>query len=463
MKPISCIVLAAGKGTRMKSDRPKVMHHVAGRPLIGHVLASVAGVKATQVALVVGPGMEEVAEQAHMVGLASIVATQEDRLGTGHAVSIGFNALRAGGVAPEGITIVLFGDTPLIRPETVMRLAAKVEGGAAVAILGFRTEAPTGYGRVLQSAGGGVLAIREENDASDEEKRVTLCNSGVMAFDSHVLSELLPLIDNKNAKGEYYLTDAVALAVGRGLAVLVETCPEDEVLGINNRLELSRAEALMQRRLRDAHMLSGVTLVAPDTVYFSMDTAIAPDVLVEPSVVFGPRVRVESGAVIHAFSHLEGTTIGAGAQIGPFARLRPGTDLGSGVKIGNFVETKNAQVADGAKVNHLSYIGDATIGAKANIGAGTITCNYDGFDKYMTRIGAGAFIGSNSALVAPVTIADGAYVGSGSVVVGDVEMDALAVARSEQVVKPGWAAKFRARKLAARASKAVGKTDGDRN
>jgi bifunctional UDP-N-acetylglucosamine pyrophosphorylase/glucosamine-1-phosphate N-acetyltransferase len=454
MKPINCIVLAAGKGTRMKSDRPKVMHKVAGRPLVGHVLTSVAAVNPAQVALVVGPDMEMVADQATKAGLSSYrVALQQDRLGTGHAARIGLEALGSEAVAADSIVIVLFGDTPLIRSETIWRLAQQVEDGAAVAILGFNAAVPTGYGRLLVNDTGQVTGIREENDASDEEKKITLCNSGVMAFNSKVLSELLPQVRADNAKGEYYLTDVVGLAAGRGLRVAVETCAEEEVMGINNRLELSRAEARMQQMLREQMMLSGVTLIAPETVYFSMDTVIEPDVVIEPHVVFGPGVKVESGVVIHGFSHIEGATIGAGAQVGPFARLRPGTALAARSKVGNFVETKNAQVAEGAKINHLSYVGDAIVGAKANIGAGTITCNYDGFDKYVTRIGAGAFIGSNSALVAPVNIADGAFVGSGSVVVRDVEADALALARGEQVNKAGWAARFRAMKQAAKASK----------
>ncbi|WP_137392115.1 bifunctional UDP-N-acetylglucosamine diphosphorylase/glucosamine-1-phosphate N-acetyltransferase GlmU [Rhodoligotrophos defluvii] len=452
MTELSCIVLAAGKGTRMKSDRPKVMHQIAGRPLVTHVLASVAEIGAREVALVIGPDMAEIAAEGEKVGLACKVAVQQERLGTGDAVRIGLMALPR----PSGTVIVLFGDTPLITPGTIANLARHIEAGASIAVLGFETGRPTGYGRILRDAQGQVVAIREENDASPEEKAVTFCNSGVMAFNAEALRELLPLIGNDNAKGEYYLTDAVALAVERGMAVRAQTCDESEVQGINNRLELSRAETLMQVRLREAAMLAGVTMQAPETVFLTFDTQLAADVLIEPNVVFGPGVTVESGAVIHAFSHLEGTHVGAGCHVGPFARLRPGTRLGPKAKVGNFVETKNARVGERAKINHLSYVGDARVGENANIGAGTITCNYDGFDKHMTDIGAGAFIGSNSALVAPVTIADGAYVGSGSVVTRDVEAGALALARGVQVVKPGWATRFRAEKAAAKAKSANG-------
>ena len=340
---------------------------------------------------------------------------------------------------------MLYGDTPLVRPQTIERLRDSLGAGAAVAALGFEAADPAGYGRLI-AEDGHLLAIREHKDASDEEKEITLCNSGIMAVSGTVARSVLDAIGNENIKGEYYLTDAVEVAVKRGLGATFIRCDEEEVLGVNTRAQLAVAEARMQERLREAAMAAGATLVSPETVFFSRDTVLGRDVVVEPHVVFGPGVRVADDVRIRAFSHLERASVGEGAVIGPYARLRPGADIGEKARIGNFVEVKAATIAPGAKANHLAYIGDATIGAGANIGAGTITCNYDGFNKHHTEIGAGAFIGSNSALVAPVTIGEGAYIGSGSVITRTVSPDALAVGRARQVEIAGWAKRKRGSK-----------------
>ncbi len=442
------IVLAAGEGTRMRSTLPKVLHEIAGRPMVGHVVAAARAAGATRVAAVVGPSMEKVATVARAAG-ADETFVQAERLGTGHAVLQARPALEAG----ADDVVVLYGDTPLVRAETIDRIRGRLAEGAAVVVLGFEAADPTGYGRLLLGPSG-LEAIREERDADDAERKLTLCNSGIVALaGAHALG-FLETIGNANAKGEYYLTDVVEIARARGLRVVVETAAEEEVLGVNDRVQLARCEAVFQKRRREAVMRSGVTLIAPETVVFAADTEIAPDVVIEPNVVFGLGVTVASGARIRAFSHLEGAKVGEGALIGPYARLRPGADLRENVHVGNFVEIKNGLVEAGAKVNHLTYIGDARIGAKANIGAGTITCNYDGFGKYHTDIGAGAFIGSNSSLVAPVKIGDGAFVGSGTVVTKDVAADSLAVARAPMTVRQSWAAAFRARKAAEKAAKA---------
>ncbi|MGB3274462.1 MAG: bifunctional UDP-N-acetylglucosamine diphosphorylase/glucosamine-1-phosphate N-acetyltransferase GlmU, partial [Xanthobacteraceae bacterium] len=346
--------------------------------------------------------------------------------------------------------VVAFGDTPLISADTFTRLRAALAGGAALAVLGFRAADPTGYGRLIV-ADGRLQAIREHADASEAERAIDLCNAGVMAFAGREALTVLERIGNANSKGEYYLTDAVAIVRDMGCEAVVVEAAEDEVRGINTKAQLAEAEQAMQHRLRAAALAAGVTLVAPETVFLAADTAFGRDVVVEPYVVFGPNVSVGDGAVIHAFSHLTEARIGAGASVGPYARLRPGTVLGEGARIGNFVETKAATIEAGAKVNHLSYIGDAHVGPKANIGAGTITCNYDGYDKYRTEIGAGAFVGSNSSLVAPVTVGAGAYIGSGSVVTENIPDDALRVERGTQATRPGWAKRFRERKQADRA------------
>lgn len=434
------IVLAAGEGTRMKSALPKVLHEVAGLPILGHVLKGATAAGADTIAVVVGPGREDVAKVATKQAPTAQIFVQTERLGTAHALL----AARAALVTKPDDVIMLYGDTPLVTPATIGRVRERLAESSDVVVLGFHAANPTGYGRLLMRDGA-LTAIREERDASDEERRVTLCNSGIMGFRGAHLPELLEAIGNANAKGEYYVTDAIEIARSRGLTASVVEGPEAEFLGVNDRGQLAVCEASFQTRRRAEFMASGVTLIAPETVFFAHDTVIAPDVVIEPNVVFGPGVTVESGARIRAFSHLEGASVAGGAIIGPYARLRPGAKIGIDAHIGNFVEVKNATIEAGAKANHLSYIGDARVGAKSNIGAGTITCNYDGFGKYHTDIGANAFIGSNSSLVAPISIADGAFVGSGSVITADVPADALAVARGRQEVKPGWAAAFRAK------------------
>ena len=420
----------------MRSALPKVLHRVGGRTLIGHVVEAAKASGASRLSAVVGPEREDVAAEVRKRAQDASVYVQTERLGTAHAVLSAKAALGDG-----NDLIVAFGDTPLVRPETFARLSDALKD-ADIAVLGFRPNNPQGYGRLIEE-NGNLVAIREEKDASEAEKKITLCNAGIMAFAGRHALSLIEAIGNKNAKREYYLTDAVALARARNLNVTVCEAPEEEVMGINDRSQLAEAEAELQKRMRKAALDSGVTLVAPETVFFSADTKLGKDVTVEPNVVFGPGVIVKDGATIRAFSHLEGAEVGEGAVVGPYARLRPGTKLGAKTKISNFVEVKAATFGDGAKANHLSYVGDASVGANANIGAGTITCNYDGYDKHKTEIGEGAFIGSNSALVAPVKVGKGAYVGTGSVVTEDVPEDALAVARGRQAVKEGWAAEVR--------------------
>jgi len=422
----------------MRSALPKVLHPLAGRPMLAHVLDSVSAAEVTSVALVVGPDREDVVEQARGSIPALEVFVQSERLGTAHA------ALAARAALARGFDdiLILFADTPLVTPETLARLRAPLRDGAALVALGFEPADPTGYGRLLRE-GDRLVAIREHKDASSTERGISLCNAGLMALDGRRALELLDSIGDSNAQREFYLTDAVALARKRGWLCAVERASADEVMGVNDRAQLAAAEALLQRKLREDAMRAGASLIDPASVFFSWDTKLGRDVLVEPNVVFGPGVRVGDGAVIHAFSHLSGADVGPKASVGPFARLRPGARLGEKAKIGNFVEIKNADIGAAAAVSHLSYIGDASVGARANIGAGTITCNYDGYGKSRTQIGENAFIGSNSSLVAPVTIGAGAYVGSGSVITKDVEPDALAVARGRQFEKPGWAKAFR--------------------
>lgn len=435
------LVLAAGEGTRMQSATPKVLHKVAGLSLIGHAMMTAQGAGTHRIGVIIGPGRADVGAEAMRVLPSAQLFTQSERRGTAHAV------LQAEAMMKEGASalVILFGDTPLVQPESVKSLLAALdEPGVGVAVMGFEAQNPKGYGRLLME-GAALLAIREEKDASAEERAITLCNGGVMAIRGAVALPLLKAITNDNAQGEFYLTDCVGLARREGHSARVVLVEEAEAQGVNDRIQLAACESVMQQRLRLTHMRAGVTLQAPETVFFAHDTKIARDVTVEPHCVFGPGVRIDEGAVIHAFSHLEGAEVGPGASIGPFARLRPGAKLHEKARIGNFVEVKNAEFGPGAKANHLSYIGDATVGAGANIGAGTITCNYDGFRKFKTEIGAGAFIGSNSALVAPVSVGAGAYVGSGSVITADVAQNALAIARGQQVVKADWAIGFRAR------------------
>lgn len=433
----------------MKSDRPKALHEVAGRSMLANVLSSAVAAGVSRVAVIVGPGRDDVGAEARRCVPDAQMFVQSERRGTAHAV------LAARSAIAEGCDdlIVLFADTPLLTAPTIGALRAAIAEGAAVAVLGFEAFNPFGYGRLLRDAAERLVAIREEKDASDEERAVTLCNGGLMAIDGAHALRLLEKIDDQNAKGEFYLTDVVELARADGRDARVVIAHESEVLGVNDRIQLAQAEAVAQARLRRAAMAGGATMIAPETVFLSADTLIGRDVTIEPHVVIGPGVVIADRAVIHAFSHLEGARVGKGAAIGPFARLRPGAALGEKTKIGNFVEIKNANLAQGAKVNHLSYIGDADVGANANIGAGTITCNYDGFLKYRTTIGEGAFIGSNSSLVAPVTIGQGAYVGSGSVITKDVGPGALAVARGRQIEKAGWSTTFRATQTAKKAEK----------
>ncbi|HUO54611.1 MAG TPA: bifunctional UDP-N-acetylglucosamine diphosphorylase/glucosamine-1-phosphate N-acetyltransferase GlmU [Rhodoblastus sp.] len=443
------VVLAAGEGKRMRSQLPKVLHRIAGRSMLAHVLDAVARAGADALAVVVGPGRDDVAAEARACATHAKVFVQEERRGTAHAVLSAREALAEG----FDDLLVLFADTPLVRPETFSHLRDKLAEGAGVVALGFEPADPTGYGRLLTSETGALLAIREHKDASAPELAVRACNAGLMALDGRKALDWLGRIGDDNAQNEYYLPDAVAIAREDGADCALAMAAPEEVLGVNDRVQLAAAEAEIQRRLRRAAMLNGATIVAPETVFFSFDTVLGADVVVEPHVVFGPGVSVGDHCVIHSFSHLEGATLAQHVVIGPYARLRPGAKLASKARVGNFVEIKQADVGEGAKVNHLTYIGDASIGPRANIGAGTITCNYDGFLKYRTRIGADAFIGSNSALVAPVEIGDGAFVGSGSVVTENVESEALAVARGRQSIIPGWATAFRKKMAALKAAK----------
>ncbi|MGH6865350.1 MAG: bifunctional UDP-N-acetylglucosamine diphosphorylase/glucosamine-1-phosphate N-acetyltransferase GlmU [Methyloceanibacter sp.] len=435
------IVLAAGKGTRMKSASPKVLHTLAGAPMLAYVLGAAKAAGVERSCVVVGPGMDDVAA-ATGLGSGIEVFVQPEQLGTADAVKAARDAFEGF----KGHVLVLYGDTPLLRPETLYAVRRELDAGADLVVLGFETDEPTGYGRLLLDKRGEVAGIREEKDASEAEHALKLCNAGIMGFrTSKTLQDLLARIGNDNAKGEFYLTDAVALARTDGLVARVVLSQPEEVLGVNARGELAAAEAVMQRRLRNAVMAQGATLIAPETVFLSHDTRVGKDVLIEPNVVIGPGVVIEDGVTIRAFCHIENAIIGPGATVGPFARLRPGAVLAKNAHIGNFVEIKKSEIAEGAKVNHLTYIGDASVGAGANVGAGTITCNYDGYAKHRTEIGAGAFIGSNTALVAPVKIGEGAYIGSGSVISKDVTADSLALARAPQEERPGWAARMRER------------------
>jgi len=437
------VVLAAGEGTRMRSSRPKVLHEIGGRTLIGHVLSAVGAIGG-RTAVVVGPGQYAVVAAAKALVPDAAFFVQQERHGTAHAVLAAKAALapQDGDVADD--VVVAFADTPLVTHETIMRLRGALVGGAAVAVLGFRPADPSGYGRLIVEGGGALVAIREDKDATAAERAIGLCNSGLMALAGGTALKILDQIRDDNAKREFYLTDAVAVARAMGLATVALETDEDEVLGVNTQAQLAEAEAVLQQRLRAAAHAAGVTMVAPETVHLSADTKLGRDVIIEPYVVFGPGVTVEDGAVIRSFSHIEGAHIGRGAKVGPYARLRPGADLEADVHVGNFVEVKAARLEAGAKANHLSYIGDARVGAGTNIGAGTITCNYDGFRKHLTDIGRDAFIGSNSALVAPVKIGDGAYVASGSVITSEVPPDTVAFGRAHQTNKEGMASRLRA-------------------
>ncbi len=438
-RPIAAIILAAGKGTRMKSDLHKVLHPIAGQPMLLRLIDSVATLKAARTVVVTGAGREQVG--AAVAPLGVVTALQAEQLGTGHAVLQARDAL----AGFDGDVLILYGDVPLVRAQTMQRMLDRLAApdAPAIVVLGFRPADPAAYGRVIADADGRIDRMVEYKDASDAERAVTLCNSGLMAVRGADVFALLGRVGNDNAAGEFYLPDIVMLAAadGRGSAV-IET-DAAEVAGVNSRAELAAVDASWQAQRRAQAMADGATLIAPDTVWFAHDTVVGRDVVIEPNVFFGPGVTVADGAAIHAFCHIEGATIGPGAEVGPFARLRPGAVMGEKSKVGNFVEMKKTVLGAGAKASHLTYLGDTEVGAGANIGAGTITCNYDGFFKYKTVIGAGAFIGSNSALVAPVTIGTGAIVAAGSVVTRDVEADALAVARGQQTARPGWAKRFR--------------------
>jgi len=447
---LAVVVLGAGLGTRMKSALPKVLHPVAGRPMVAHVLAAAATLRPERTVVVAGPGMPELAAAVAPVP----VAIQERPLGTAHAVLAAREAL-AGFPAGEGPAdvVIVFGDAAMIGAGTLHDLvAARRSAGATVAVLGVRVPDGRRYGRLVTNEEGDLERIVEAREATPEELDITLCNSGMMSIDAHVAFELLDAIDDRNAKGEFYLTDIVRISRSRGgRATVLEIADPDDLVGADDRADLARFEAAMQRRLRAEAMAGGCSMPAPETVFLSFDTRIGRDVTIEPHVVIAPGVAIGDDVVIRSFSHLEGCTVERGARIGPFARLRPGARIGEDAHIGNFVEIKNASIETGAKANHLSYIGDARVGAGANIGAGTITCNYDGYLKHHTDIGAGAFIGSNTALVAPVSVGDRAIVGAGSTVTRDVPADALVVERSEQTVHEGRALRFHETKAAEKA------------
>lgn len=434
--PTSLIVLAAGKGTRMQSDLPKVLHKLAQAPLLAHALASGAVLAPERVIVVAGHKAETVEAAVSRIAPQAQTVRQDGQHGTAHAVLAARAALQGAG----GDAVVLYGDTPFIQPATLRAMGA-ARAQFDVVVLGFEAAEPGGYGRLI-TEGDALLRIVEAAEATDEERAVTLCNSGVICADAATLMDLAAAVGNDNSKGEYYLTDIVAIARERGLSAGVVRCAEAETLGINTRAELAAAEAAFQARTRARLAEAGVAMQAPDTVIFAQDTAIAPGAEIEPYVVFAPGVTIEAGARIRAFSHLEGAHVGPDAVVGPYARLRPGADLAEGAKIGNFVEVKGADIGPGAKVNHLTYIGDAAIGAGANIGAGSVTCNYDGFAKHRTEIGAGAFVGSGTLMVAPVSIGAGAVTGSGSVITEDVPDEALALGRARQVTKPGMGARL---------------------
>ncbi len=437
------VVLAAGDSTRMKSDTSKVLHCVGNRPMISHVLDAAQSANVDAVALVVGRDAEAVAAVAGESGLPVSTWHQRERLGTAHAVLAAREAIGHG----YDDILIIFADTPLVTPRTLAAAREALAKGADVAVIGFRTDRPDGYGRLIENDGA-LEAIREHRDTSEQERTIGFCNGGLMAVNGAKALALLDQVGNDNAKSEFYLTDIVQIArEAGGRAVAIEASAE-ELIGINTRVELAEIEQIWQSRKRRSLMLAGVTMRAPETVFLSHDTLIEADVTLEPNVIIGPGVTIRCGATIHAFSHLEATIVGAGCSVGPFARLRPGARLHEGAKVGNFCEVKNAEIGQGAKVNHLSYVGDANVGAKANLGAGTITCNYDGVNKHFTSIGANTFIGSNSSLVAPVTVGDNAYVASGSVVTMDVEADALAFGRSRQTNKPQMATRLRQRNLA---------------
>lgn len=433
---IAAVILAAGRGTRMRSDKPKVLHPMAGRPLIGHVLELVAGLMPERTVVVVGRNMDAIGP----VVAPHPTVIQENPRGTADAVKAARDALAD---FVDGTVLIIFGDTPLVQPETLRQMIEARQNGAAVVILGFSPGDPTGYGRLIRDADGSLAAIIEDIDLEEAQREIALCNSGVMAVDAAHLMTLVDATSDDNAKGEFYLTDIVGLARAQGLACSVVEAPAAELVGVDSRADLASVEAYWQQLRRARAMKEGATLVAPETVWFSHDTELGRDVVIGPNVQFGPGVTLGDRVEVRAFCHLEGAVIEDDSVIGPFARLRPGAKIGAGSRIGNFVEVKNAVLGEGVRAGHLAYLGDAQIGAGVNIGAGTITCNYDGIDKHRTMIGAGAFIGTNASLVAPVTIGNGAFVAAGSVITDDVGDDALAIARGRQAEMPGRAAQMR--------------------
>jgi bifunctional UDP-N-acetylglucosamine pyrophosphorylase/glucosamine-1-phosphate N-acetyltransferase len=447
MAELLSIILAAGEGTRMRSALPKVLHPVGGLPVVSHVLRT-AKAAGSSIALVVGPNHEAVEAAVTRFEARAHISRQVERLGTAHAVQ----QARAAYEAASGHVLVLYADTPLVTGATISSIVEKLDGGADMVVVGFRPDNPSGYGRLL-TADGRVTAIREHKDASEEERLIGLCNSGIIGFRGDVLRSVIDRIGNQNAKGEYYLTDAVELAAGDGKRIDFIEADASELVGVDNRVKLAEAEATFQKFKRLEVMEAGVTLRDPDSVWFSWDTEIGRDVTIFPNVVFGQGVKIADNVEIRAFCDIEDVVIGEGASIGPFARIRGGTELGPGVHLGNFVEVKKSRIGAGTKAGHLSYLGDAEIGAGTNIGAGTITCNYDGVNKDKTIIGDNVFIGSHASLVAPVTIGDGAYTASGSVITQDVPADALAVGRARQENKPGYAPKLKERALAKKAAK----------
>ncbi len=435
--PVAAIVLAAGKGTRMNSQRHKVLHEIGGKPMIEHLLDEVERIGASRTVVVVGEGREQV--ESRLAGRVSF-AVQDRQLGTGHAVMQAKDAL----AGFSGDVLIMYGDVPFVRADTMQSMLKRLHGDDAPAavVLGFKPWNPGAYGRII-AEDGTIRKMVEFKDADEDERAVGLCNSGLMAVRGDVLFTLLGEVNNNNAQGEYYLPDIVNVAIRADVPCAVIVTPDpDEVAGINSRGELAEAESRFQHGMRQKAMAKGATLVAPETVFFSHDTVLGKDVLVEPNVIFGKGVTVADNVTIRAFSHLEGASLAEGVEVGPYARLRPGAVLEKGAKVGNFVEVKNATLGEGAKANHLTYLGDATVGARANIGAGTITCNYDGYFKHRTEIGAGAFIGSNSALIAPLRIGADAIVAAGSAVSRDVADGELRMVRAEQLVKPGWADRF---------------------
>ncbi|NND17565.1 MAG: bifunctional UDP-N-acetylglucosamine diphosphorylase/glucosamine-1-phosphate N-acetyltransferase GlmU [Silicimonas sp.] len=448
--PTHLILLAAGAGTRMLSERAKVLHEIAGAPIFAHALASAAHLDGKRI-IVTGHDGEAVRKAAHDFDERLICVDQIRQLGTAHAVTMAADALKDAG----GDTVMLYGDTPFIRPETLDAMRDARAAGADIVFLGFEAADPARYGRMVAD-GDTLLKIVEWKDATTPERAITLCNSGVVMAETGTLLDLAAAVGNDNAAGEHYLTDIAALGREKGLTVKVVTCDEAETLGINTRADLAAAEAVFQARKRAEALENGVTMPAPDTVWFAFDTEIGRDAVIEPNVVFGPGATVETGATIRAFSHLEGCHVSTGAVVGPYARLRPGAELANGAKVGNFVEVKNAEIGEGAKVNHLTYIGDTSIGERSNIGAGTVTCNYDGVFKYRTEIGRGVFIGSGTMLVAPVKVGDNAMTATGSVITRDVPEGDMAIARAKQENKANFARRFFERLRAQKAAKQKG-------